>query len=391
MQVNVLIIGAGASGLSCALTAAKRGKTVILIDHRQRAGDRIAIAGGGRCNFSNRRISPDDYACDNPRFLHSPLAAFPPDAAIRFLKGLGIDPVERDFGQLFCLQGGDALRNALFYACTQNGVICHLSTRVKALEQTNNRFIIQTDRNRIESTKLVLACGGLSYAKLGASDLGYRLAGQFGHRILAPSPGLVPLLFSEADRSRFPGLSGISLSVACQLGKKRFRGDLLFTHKGVSGPVILSASNHWSKGEEICIDWLPDIQTDVELKRWRSDNPRSRLRSNLGPLLPRRVMETLMSQEILNKALDQLSKAEVQTLVSAIHRSVVTPLRSDGYEKAEVTRGGIDTREIDNKTMESRLLSGLHIIGEVLDVTGNLGGYNLHWAWASGCLAGQSV
>jgi len=391
LSIHALIIGGGASGLLCALTAARQGKGVIIIEHRQRLGDRVAIAGGGMCNFSNRRVSPEDYVSANPRFLHSPLAAFPPDSAIRFFSDLGIRLEEREYGQLFSLQGGDVMRNALIQANLQTGVTIQRSKRVETVYKEGEYFFVLCGDSVYKSKKLVLACGGLSYPKLGASDLGYRLAKQFGHQIVPTMPGLVPLIFNENDIKRWSPLAGISIPVNCTVRNITFSGDLLFTHKGISGPVILTISNHWQKGSPLTIDWLPGLDINPFLSQWKQKPPKASLRSCLIPMLPKRILDVMICDSLLKKCPNQLSRSDSALVQSSVHKTQITPLKSDGYEKAEVTKGGVDTRGIDNKTMQSRIVPGLHIIGELLDVTGNLGGYNLHWAWASGYLTGHSL
>ena len=390
-STQVLVGGAGASGLVCALTAARAGRQVIVLDHRQRPGDRIAVSGGGSCNFSNRKVGIDDFVSDNPRFLYSPLKAFPPQAAIRFFSELGLTPVEREHGQLFFRQGGDLARKALVAACLKAGCIIETCVRITEIIKDQDAFCVVCKTERFTSQDLVLACGGLAAPGLGASDLGYRLARQFGHRIIPTAPGLVPLIFSEQDQNRFSPLSGISLPVACRLGKRTFRDQLLFTRRGLSGPVILSLSNSWTREQIVCIDWLPGTNLDTALCEWKRDFPRGSLRTRLAGLIPKRLTDTLYPESLLQKKCAQLTPSDRERLLSIMHSTRLTPARRDGFDKAEVTRGGVDTREIDSRTMQSRMQNRLYIIGELLDITGNLGGFNLHWAWCSGILAGFSL
>jgi predicted Rossmann fold flavoprotein len=364
---------------------------VVLLDHRQRLGDRIAVSGGGMCNFSNRQVSPEDFVTANPRFLHSPLSAFSTKDALQMLTTLGLGYEEREFGQLFCRQGGDALRSALIRACSLAGVVLVPSSPVERVERSAQGFTVVTPKTTYLCRWLVLACGGLSYAKLGATDLGFRLARQFGHTILPPTPGLVPLIFEELAQARWSTMAGISLPVRCTVNRRTFSGDLLFTHRGLSGPVILTVSNHWQRGVPLAIDWLPAFQPAQELETWRSQTPRATLRSRLTPTLPKRLLDLLLGESLTTKPCNQLSRSEMQLVAETLKKTVITPQRTDGYEKAEVTRGGVNTREIDGKTMQSRLVPGLCFIGELVDVTGNLGGYNLHWAWASGTVCGKNL
>lgn len=386
--MDAIVVGGGASGLMCALTAARRGKKIVLIDHRPRLGDRVAISGGGQCNFTNLALCPDHYVSDNPRFLYSPLNAFPASAAISFFSELGLDHQEREQGQLFCRQGGDALRQTLIQECKQHNVTMVPMAVVECVERDAHVFQVNTSRGSFHCGKLVVASGGLSYAKLGASDLGYRLAEKFGHHIMPTRPGLVPLLFSAKHREKWQSLAGISLPIACTVKKKRFAGDMLFTHHGLSGPVILTVSNHWQSGDRIVIDWLPgkDIKSIFNYA-----NPSDTCHSLLARTMPKRLLRLLFAETTLQKPLCQLNHTAVQIIIATCHNWPLIPQKTAGYDKAEVTNGGIDTREIDNKTMQSRIVPGLYFSGEVLDVTGNLGGYNLHWAWASGHLAAEAI
>lgn len=386
--LDAIIVGGGASGLMCALTASRRGKKIILIDHSPRLGDRIAISGGGQCNFTNLSLCPDDYVSDNPRFLYSPLSAFTASAAIHFFAELGLDHQEREQGQIFCRQGGDGLRQTLLQECRLQNVTMVPMAVVERVEREAHGFQVTTSKGSFHCGKLVVASGGLSYVKLGASDLGYRLARQFGHHIIPTRPGLVPLLYSAKHREKWQSLAGISLPIVCTVNKKSFAGDVLFTHHGLSGPVILTVSNYWRSGDEIIIDWLPgkDIKSI-----FTHANPSDTCRSLLARTLPKRMLGLFFAETILQKPLCQLSRTTVQTIIAACHNWPLIPQKTAGYDKAEVTNGGIDTREIDNKTMQSRIVPGLYFCGEVLDVTGNLGGYNLHWAWASGHLAAGAI
>lgn len=388
---DILIIGGGASGLVCAMTAANRGKKVVVLDHRQRLGDRIAISGGGMCNFTNRFIGPEHFVCDNPRFLFSPLKAFTSDDAVQLLKSLDLTYEEREYGQLFCRQGGNAFRNALLRSCSRAGVHVSTSTTISGVEKNSTWFLVHSPHTTHQCSKLVVACGGMSYAGLGATDLGFRLARQFGHTVSKPLPGLVPLILEAKDQRRWSAMAGISLYVRGTIHSRHFEGDLLFTHKGLSGPLILTMSNHWHRGDPLFIDWLPSKEADDLIEKGRSQKPRSSLRSQLTPFLPKRLVNLLLEESLLNKNGSQISRSEWQHIIKTLKNTEFTPQTTDGFEKAEVTRGGVNTREIESKTMQSRLVPGLHFTGEVLDVTGNLGGYNLHWAWASGVICGLGL
>lgn len=389
MKPSVIIIGGGASGLMCAIEAGKRGHQVIILEHNDALAKKVLISGGGRCNFTNIDVSPENYFSTNPHFVRSALSRFTPETFLSFLDKHNVSYHEKDNGKFFCRESAKELVDALRCECKNLNVqilLDHKILSVKRLEP----FIIETDHGKFESPKLVVATGGLSYSNLGASDLGCRIAQQFGLNVIDRHPGLVPLLFNERDRKKYASLSGASFNAKVSCKKKSFDGDVLFTHKGLSGPAILQISSCWRVGDTIEIDLFPEKDLLEILCAKKSAGSKMELKTILAGSLPKRFAEILCS-DLASKEISSFSKGEIVKIARDLQCWEFLPSGTEGYSKAEVTSGGVDTKEISSKTMESKKISGLYFIGEVLDVTGQLGGYNLHWAWASGFAAGNFI
>lgn len=386
---HVIIIGAGASGLLCALEAAKNGKKVLLIDHQVRPGQKIMVSGGGKCNFTNLNLDSTNYISQNPAFCLSALKRFSQFDCIRFFESLGLTYEERKLGQLFCTVPAKKIVEKLVSECKRHGVEMYFSCHIEQLLK-KDVFSIQTDKGLLKSVKIVIATGGLSYKNLGASDFGYKIAKQFGLNIIATFPGLVPLTFDSSQTKFFEMLSGISIPAVLTVGEKSFRDDLLFTHTGFSGPVALQISSYINS-RTITMNILPDIELFESFKKSRLNNPRTQLSTILTGLLPKRFVKLVCDNQFENKCMQEYSDNLFRQISKQLQSWELRPTGNRGYDIAEITVGGVDTRELSSKTFESKKIAGLYFIGEVLDVTGQLGGYNLQWAWSSGCCCGQDV
>ena len=388
MQKDVIIIGAGASGLICASEAGKRGRSVIVADHAPRIGSKIRVSGGGRCNFTNLHVSADHYLSQNPHFCKSALSRFTPEDFISLMKRHTISFHEKEAGQLFCDSASTGIIRMLRTECERAGAELFLGCSIKGIAK-DRTFIVTTDKGTLEAGSLVMATGGVSWPTIGATDLGLRIARQFGHTILPQRPGLVPLTLPRKEREMFGELSGISLDAEVTCGTMSFRGKVLFTHRGLSGPAILQTSSHWNKGDVLLINLLPDRDAHHLLLANRSS--RKDIQNLLSQYLPSRFIQTWCRHYLQTRPICQFTEKELKEIAEKIHTWEVRPSGTEGYTEAEVMVGGIDTHEVSSKSMESKKVPGLYFIGEVLDVTGQLGGYNLHWAWASGYAAGQYV
>jgi predicted Rossmann fold flavoprotein len=386
MKKDVVIIGAGASGLLCAAACGKRGRSVLVLDHAERAGNKILISGGGRCNFTNLNTGPDHYLSSNPHFCKSALARFTPRDFLSLVEKHRIAYYEKEASQLFCARSSRDILGMLERECERVRVEMRLKCRVTGIARNNN-FIITTTRGIFTSDSLVIATGGLSYPTLGASAFGHDTASQFGLKVLQPRPALVPFVFTGHDRVTFQELAGISIAAAVTCGSRRFRGNILFTHRGLSGPAALQASLYWLGGTPLIIDLLPE--TDILAAFLSRRSSRQEMHNLLAEFFPKRFAQTWCRKRSIAGPINQISDRELKSFAEAIHRWEIVPGGTEGYKTAEVTAGGVDTDEISSKTMEAKKEPGLFFIGEVLDVTGLLGGYNLHWAWASGYAAGQ--
>ena len=389
MTNDVIIIGAGASGLMCAATCGARGRSVLVIDHAERIGSKIGISGGGRCNFTNREVTAEHFRSANPHFCRSALARFAPQHLLALIEKHGIRYHEREAGQLFCDTSAREIVAMLQAECDAAGVRMQLGCEVTNIVRNDTGFAVETSRGTFHAASLVIATGGLSYPSLGASGFGHEVARQFGLAVIPPRPALVPFVFTKRDRDIFQELAGVSLDAAITCGRKRHAGKMLFTHRGLSGPVALQASLLWVPGECLSVDLLPDTDIlGILLARRPGKAETSTL---LAEYLPKRLARIWCEQRGLSRPLNQVSEKAVKELAAGLRDWRLVPGGTEGYATAEVTAGGVDTAEMSSKTMEAIKAPGLYFIGEVVDVTGELGGYNLHWAWASGYAAGQAV
>jgi predicted Rossmann fold flavoprotein len=385
LDFDAVILGAGAAGLMCAIEAGKRGRRVAVLEHADRIGKKILISGGGRCNFTNIHCRPDNFISANPHFAKSALARYTPDDFIALVKKHRITFHEKTLGQLFCDRSAHEIVSLLESECRAANVQIFLNNKVREVKHADG-FTIRTESDEFHAPALVIATGGLSIPKLGATSFGYDLARQFNLRIIEPRPALVPLLLGADDQSRYCDLSGVSTEVEVSADNQSFREKMLITHRGLSGPAILQISSYWNPGESIHIDLAPD--RDVT-KSIRNTNVRNATiaRAAFHKILPSRLAARWLE---LNAPKSWTNK-EVADLERRAHEWTISPAGTEGYEKAEVTSGGIDTDELSGKTMECRKVPGLYFIGEVVDVTGQLGGFNFQWAWASGAAAGRAI
>ncbi|MBA4382102.1 MAG: aminoacetone oxidase family FAD-binding enzyme [Sideroxydans sp.] len=386
---DVIVIGAGAAGMMCALTAAQRGRKVVILDHYAKLAEKIRISGGGRCNFTNLNTKPDNYLSHNPHFCRSALSRYTPQHFIALLDKHGIGYHEKTLGQLFCDDGSEAIISMLKKECDDAGVKWMRPCEMGEIRRTT-RFTVMTSRGLLEAGSLVIATGGLSIPKIGATPFGYKVAEQFGIPMTKLKPGLVPLTFHPEEWAAYADLTGASLDAVVSFGKQRFRENLLFTHRGLSGPAILQISSYWEAGQPLSIDLLPDLDMrEVFIEQAKS---KLLLSNFLAQYLPKKLADIVATQWIVeNKSLNQYSPKVLAALADRLKNWQVTPTGTMGYSKAEVTCGGVDTKALSSKTMESNEVPGLYFVGEVMDVTGQLGGYNFQWAWASGYAAGCAV
>jgi predicted Rossmann fold flavoprotein len=383
---DVIIIGAGASGLLCAIECGKRGRSVLVLDHLDRAGTKIRISGGGRSNFTNLNMTADHYFSQNPHFCKSALARFTPRDVLSLVERYHIAYYEKDAGQIFCVRSSRDLIGILETECKNAGVEMQLKCPVTRIKRSG-LFLVETSWGVFSSESLVIATGGLSYPSLGASRFGHDVARQFGVKVTQVRPALVPFVFGGEDQRVFKSLAGISLDAAISCGPKRFQGNVLFTHRGLSGPAALQASLYWEPKGLLMIDLLPEIDiAAVFLSRRQS---RIDMRNLLAAHVPKRFAKVWCDYKRILKPINETSDRELREIANQLHNWPVIPKGTEGYETAEVTAGGVDTDALSSKTMEVNKTRRLYFIGEVVDVTGELGGYNLHWAWASGYVAGQ--
>lgn len=386
MKFDAIIIGAGAAGLFCASQAGKLGKRVLVIEHNAQIGRKILISGGGRCNFTNVDTKPENFISNNPHFCKSALARYTPQDFIDLVKKYRIEFYEKKLGQLFCRESARRIVEMLLAECEKAKVVTRTNCCVNAVRK-NDFFEIETNQGIFTAENLVIATGGLSFPKIGATDFGYKIARQFGLKIKETRPSLVPLVFT--NNANFGKLAGVSVDALVSTGKQSFRENILFTHRGLSGPAILQISNYWQKEKKVSIDLLPDREAFALLERNLSG--KQNLDNFLGKFLPNRFAEIFTGNNLSNKPLNQLSRKEIERIAENLNRWQVSFNETEGYHKAEVTLGGVDTNELSSQTMESKKVSGLFLIGEVVDVTGWLGGYNFQWAWSSGFAAANSI
>ena len=386
---DVLVIGAGAAGLMCAITAARRGRRVRVVERANKPGKKILMSGGGRCNFTNTGTTPANFLSANPHFCKSALARYTPTDFIALVDRHGIAWHEKELGQLFCDDSSKLIVRMLLDECAEAGVAMDIGCEVRTVQRSGDGFAVETDRGRIGAQSVVVASGGLSIPSLGGSGLGYALARQFGHAVLPTRAGLVPLTLSGVHAERLDGLSGLSLPVEAESRGQGFRNAMLLTHRGLSGPALLQVSSYWEPGETLAIDLLPGIDVPALLRTARVERPASELRTVLAEHLPRRFAQRLCEHWLESRPLRQYSERELAAVAATLTRWPVVASGNEGYRTAEVTLGGVDTDGLSSSTMMSRLVPGLFFIGEVVDVTGWLGGYNFQWAWASGHAAGE--
>lgn len=388
---DVVIIGAGAAGMMCAIEAGKRGRSVLVIDHAKRAGEKIRISGGGRCNFTNLYASPKNFISQNPHFCISALSRYTQRHFIAMMDRHGITYHEKTLGQLFCDGSAQQIIDLLLDEMRRFSVELILSASVDMIERTNDGFRLKLKDRQINCRSLVVATGGKSIPKMGASGFGYDVARQFGLRLVETRPGLVPLTFEPHLLERLKPLVGVALDVKITCGKTSFEEAMLFTHRGISGPSVLQISSYWREGGEIKIALLPHQDVLDLLKKQRSQNGRQELQTALAHYLPKKLAQIIAEEQTKFNKLADMPDKEFRRIDAVINDWRIKPAGSEGYRTAEVTLGGVDTRDLDSKTMESKAVSGLYFIGEVVDVTGWLGGYNFQWAWSSGWCAGQVV
>lgn len=388
---DVIVIGGGAAGLMCAIEAGKRGRSVILIERGEAVGKKILISGGGRCNFTNLHTTPDNFLSANPHFCKSALARYTPWDFIAMVERHGISYHEKELGQLFCDGSSRQIVKMFLDECQEAGVRTAVGCTIDVVDRTADGFALQASLGLVEGGALVVASGGLSISKMGATGFGYELARRFGHSIVPTRAALVPLALSEKGLKQYGDLSGLGLRVEASCNGHSFTNGMLFTHRGISGPAILQVSSYWQPGDALRVNLLPDMDVDEFLTSQQTSHPGTELRTVLAEVLPKRLAQRLCELSFGNKAVRRYSKPELQAIADKLQCWDFRPIGSEGYRTAEVTLGGVNTDELSSTTMTSKKVPGLYFIGEVLDVTGHLGGFNFQWAWASGHAAGQVV
>ncbi|HET6555085.1 MAG TPA: NAD(P)/FAD-dependent oxidoreductase [Dyella sp.] len=390
MKVDVLVIGAGAAGLMCAITAGQRGRSVLVVDHANKVGKKILMSGGGRCNFTNMGVTPGCYLSANPHFAKSALARYTPWDFIALVEKHRIAYHEKELGQLFCDESSKLIVRMLLDECSRAGVRVETSCGVTRVRHTDEGFNVLTARGEVHAQSLVIATGGLSIPSMGATGFGYELARQFGHDVLPTRAGLVPLTLSGKHQERYQDLSGVALPMTeARVGKRSFRAGMLFTHRGISGPAILQISSYWQPGDDLRIDLLPELDASAWLQEQRVARPAAELKNVLADVLPRRMAQRLCELWFESRPMRQYREAELAQIAAQLHDWPIVASGTEGYRTAEVTLGGVDTDGLSSSTLQSKKVPGLFFIGEVVDVTGWLGGYNFQWAWASGHAAGE--
>lgn len=387
---DVIIIGAGAAGMMCAAVAGRRGRLVLLIDHAKKPGEKIRISGGGRCNFTNIHSTPDNFISQNPHFCRSALSRYTPYDFIDLVERYGIAWHEKTLGQLFCDGRSQEIIDMLLAECDKANNELWLETEILDIRKFDSGFIVTTERQSLNAAAVVIACGGPSIPKMGATGYGYKIAEQFGLDIIDPVPALVPLTFTDELKGPLKVLSGVSVESRVHNQHATFDEALLFTHRGLSGPAILQISSYWTPGEAITINILPNLDLFAALKSARTDHPKQHPKNWLSQHLPQRVAD-FVTAGIDHQRLADMNDAALKDIALRVNEWFVKPAGSEGFRTAEVTRGGVDTQGLSSKTMEARTVPGLYFIGEVVDVTGHLGGHNFQWAWASGHAAGTVV
>jgi predicted Rossmann fold flavoprotein len=391
-KVDVVIIGAGAAGLMCAIEAGKRGRSVVVLEKANKPGKKILMSGGGRCNFTNYYIKPECYLSHNPHFCKSALSRYTQWNFIDMVKRHHIPFHEKTLGQLFCDDKSHAILNMLLMECEQVGAEIRLNSDIESIEKvSDHHFKISSSRGHFHCQSLVVACGGLSIPTMGASPFGYKIAEQFGIKVWPLRAGLVPFTLHQDEKEKFSVISGVAVDSLVSHDRTSFREAMLFTHRGLSGPAILQISSYWQPGEAVTINLLPELDLLPFLKSCKTSQAQKQLKTILGELLPKRVIEIFLNPALAEMKMAVISHQHLEEVANTFNAWTVKPNGTEGYRTAEVTLGGVDCDAVSSKTMASLTIPGLFFIGEVLDVTGWLGGYNFQWAWASGWAAGQVV
>lgn len=388
---DVLVLGAGAAGLMCARVAGSRGRSVGVVEQAKRPAEKIRISGGGRCNFTNLHTTPANFLSRNPHFCKSALSGFTQHDFIALVEKYRIAYHEKTRGQLFCDNSSQQIIDMLLDECAAANVALYLGTKISAITKGESGFSVMTDRGEMRGRSLVVATGGPSIPKMGSSGFGYKVAEQFGLKIVPPRAGLVPLTFDEALLARSKDLAGVSVETVVSCNGTKFDEAMLFTHRGLSGPAILQISSYWRDGDAIQIDMSPGADVFAALKEARRDHPRQEIATALARLLPGRLAQWIGETNGGAARIADISDRQLQAVAVLVNKWQVMPRGTEGYRTAEVTLGGVDTGELSSKTFEAKSVPGLFFIGEVIDVTGHLGGFNFQWAWSSGFAAGQSV
>jgi len=388
---DTVIIGGGAAGLMCAIVAGQRGKKVLVIEHANRCGKKILMSGGGRCNFTNTGTTPANYLSNNPHFCKSALARYTPQHFIDMVERHGIAYHEKELGQLFCDESSKQIVKMLLDECEWVNVRINTSCSVDSIEKKSNVFLIRTSQGNVQTSKCVIASGGLSIPSMGASGFGYEIAKQFGHTLLPTRAGLVPLTLTGKPQEQLSDLSGLAIPAEVSCRKIKFNNAILITHRGLSGPAILQISSYWQPGEALHADLLPTMNALDFLQAQQTKHPAAELKNCLSDVLPKRFAQRLCEIQFENKPMKQHTLKQLQVIAEVLNHWPIIASGTEGYRTAEVTLGGVDTRELSSSTMESTLVEGLYFIGEVMDVTGHLGGYNFQWAWASGYACGTAL
>lgn len=393
---DCVIIGAGAAGMMCGAFAGQKGessarrKSVLILDHAKTVGEKIRISGGGRCNFTNRRSAPKHFLSSNPKFCRSALARYTPQDFIALVDRYKIKWHEKTLGQLFCDEKSQQIIDMLRAECARAGNEIWLQTDIKTVKKTKDGFALSTSKGAVLCRELVIACGGASIPKMGASRFGYKLAAAFGLNVIEPRPGLVPLTFTDALKAPLKTLSGISVDARVSRAKTSFDEALLFTHRGLSGPSILQISSYWQAGQDVHINLLPNDDMSAALKAGRAANPKQSPVNFLSGFLPARLAQ-FITAPIAATRLADMTSADMNTIIKGANTWAVRPAGTEGFRTAEVTLGGVDTKCLSSKSMAAHDTPGLYFIGEVVDVTGHLGGHNFQWAWASAAAAGRAI
>ena len=388
-KFDVIIVGAGAAGMMSAIEAGKRGRKVLLVDHYKKIGEKIRISGGGRCNFTNINTNPNKFLSQNPKFVKSALSQYTQNDFIDLINKYEIKFHEKKLGQLFCDQSAQQIVEMLLKECELANVTILKEFVIKEIDKENNQYNVSTETEKFSSESLIIATGGLSVPKIGATSFGYEIAKKFDHDIIETLPALVPLTFNEKILEMCKELTGLSVEAIVSFNKTLFQEGMLFTHRGLSGPSILQISSYWKQGDNIKVNLSPKLNVYQLLEEKRKLNPKFDILNIVSEILPKRLAQIICSENKVSGNISELSNKILKQLSDNINSWLINPTGSEGYRTAEVTLGGVDTKELSSKTMMSNKHNNLFFIGEVVDVTGHLGGYNFQWAWSSGYVAGQ--